>query len=395
MNINNAKLYWPSQTRTENERLYLNMLQEVLHSQHNSTFRRDRTGTGTISQFPKHLVMNLRDGSLPVTTTKKLFFKGVVVENLWYLKGTGNIKFLQDNGVKIWNQWADDNGDLGPVYGAMWRHWPGPLVEKTWEELTDRDREVGYYAVGANKVLVKTEVDQIAEAVRLLKEDPTSRRILVTSLNPAYAPDTKLAPRDNVQFGKQALPPCHYTFQLYAQELSTQERMDRYQLLSSNGTWPKMQLRPKHMPDMSFDDRLRDLESHLAARKECLTMEDLLAQSLDTGGVPRYELSLKLEQRSCDLFLGGAFNMTSYSLLLRKFCEVANMFPGEFAWDIGDAHIYSNHVDQVKEQLARAPFDAPLFAFNRRVTDIDDFKIEDFNLIGYKHHEPIIASVAV
>lgn len=372
-----------------NEPKYLNLLSEVMSTYDGSTIRGDRTGTGTASQFPKHLVMNLRDGSIPATTTKKLFFKGIVVEDLWYLMGTGNIKFLKENGVNIWNQWADDSGDLGPVYGVMWRHWPGPLVEKKWEELTERDRTVGYYPVGADKVLVKTEFDQIAEAVRLLKEDPTSRRILVTSLNPAYAPDTSIAPRDNVKFGKQALPPCHYTFQLYAKELTLGERFERYKYLTSNGTWPKARL-SKVAPDRDYLEILKDLEE-----RQQMTMDTALEHSLDVLDIPRYELSLKLEQRSCDLFLGGAFNIVSYSLLLRMFCEVVNMFPGDFAWDIGDAHIYSNHFEQVQEQLTRAPFSSPLFSFNRRITDIDDFKIEDFNLMNYQHHDPIKAPVAV
>lgn len=288
---------------------YLNLVKDVLK---NGVEKSDRTGVGTIAVFGRQMRFNLSDGTIPLLTTKRIHLPSIIHELLWYLKGDGNIKYLQDNGVRIWNEWADKNGDLGPVYGVMWRKWP----YYWWS-----DQVNGY---------VKREIDQIAYVINQLKTNPTNRRLIVSSWNPALLPDPSMSFDDNVKMGKQALPPCHYTFQFFAQP---------YQ---------------------------------------------------DT-----HKLSLLLNMRSNDVGLGNPFNIAQYSILLRMVCEVVDMVPGDFVYSGGDVHIYTNHVDALKDQLTRVPFPSPTLRFSRKIDSIDDFKFEDFVIEGYQHHPPIKMTVAV
>lgn len=324
-----------------NEQQYLDTLQELvdLADSAGGEMRNDRTGTGTYSIFGRMLRFDLRDGSIPLLTTKKVHHRSIIIENLWYFRGTGNIQYLKDNKVTIWDEWANPNGDLGPVYGVQWRHWKG---------------------------IDGQEYDQVANAIQELRERPTSRRILITAWNPALLPDPTETPSINPFYGKQALPPCHYTFQLYARELSTTERLA-----------------------LVSDEAKLHMESLLP---EAGTIEVLL----DEHNIQKYELSIKLDQRSCDFFLGGAFNIVSYAIILRMFCEVVNMVPGDLVWSIGDCHLYSNHVEQAKLQLSRTPKEQTAkLHFAREVTDIDDFRFEDFVITDYDPHPVIKAPVAV
>lgn len=261
---------------------YLDLLQHVMD---NGTFKGDRTGTGTKSVFGYQMRFNLEDG-FPLLTTKKLHLKSIIHELLWFLKGDTNVKYLQDNGVRIWNEWADENGDLGPIYGYQWRSWP--------------DYNGGF-------------IDQISEVVDTIKNNPDSRRIIVSAWNVAALPMMKL-------------PPCHAFFQFYV-----------------------------------ADGRL----------------------------------SLQLYQRSADTFLGVPFNIASYSLLLMMMAQVTGLKAGDFVHTLGDAHIYMNHMEQVKEQLSRTPRKLPKMTLNPEVKNIFDFKYEDFQLSDYDPLPHIKATVAV
>jgi thymidylate synthase len=234
---------------------------------------------------------DLSDGTIPLLTTKKMHIPSIIHELLWYISGSGNIKYLQDNGVRIWNEWADENGDLGPVYGYQWRHAP--------------KLHLG---------VVIGEVDQLAEVINKLKTNPTDRRLIINSWNVGQLHDMKL-------------PPCHYTFQFYVDD----------------------------------DNRL----------------------------------CCKMTQRSCDLFLGVPFNIVQYSILTRMVAQVVGLQPGTFIWDGGDVHIYTNHFDQVKEQLRRYPAPSPTLKLNPSITNIDDFKYEDFEICNYDPQSAIKATVAV
>ena len=261
---------------------YLELLKHVLD---NGTTKEDRTGTGTKSVFGYQMRFDLSKG-FPLLTTKKLHLKSIIHELLWFLKGDTNIKYLQDNGVRIWNEWADENGELGPVYGHQWRSWPN-------------------YNGGT--------IDQITNLINQIKNNPDSRRLIVSAWNVAEV--------DNM-----ALPPCHTLFQFYV----------------ANG-----------------------------------------------------KLSLQLYQRSADIFLGVPFNIASYALLLMMVAQVTDLEVGEFVHTFGYAHIYSNHIEQVYEQLSREPRDLPIMKINADVKSIFDFKFEDFQLEDYNPHPHIKGLVAV
>jgi thymidylate synthase len=264
------------------ERPYLDLLAEVLASGAPKT---DRTGTGTLSVFGRQLRFGLED-SFPLLTTKKLHLKSIVLELLWFLRGETNVKWLQQRGVTIWDEWADANGDLGPVYGYQWRHWRTP--------------EGG-------------EIDQIRNVIEALRKKPDSRRHLVSAWNPA-------------DVDRMALPPCHALFQFYV-----------------------------------------------------------------AGG----RLSCQMYQRSADLFLGVPFNIASYALLTLMVAQVTGLKPAEFVLTLGDAHLYNNHLEQAREQLARAPRPFPRMRLNPAVTDLFAFAYEDFTLEGYEPHPAIRAPIAV
>ena len=282
---------------------YLTLMRHVLDK---GTWKQNRTGIKTKSIFGYQMRFDLSDETIPLLTTKQMHTRSIIHELLWYMMGTGNIKYLQDNNVTIWDEWADENGDLGPVYGYQWRHW------KTYEKCEafgwDDSDDFGVY-----DIVESTPVDQIAELIYKLKHTPDDRRMIVSAWNVA---DLK----------EMRLPPCHYTFQCY---------------------------------------------------------------------VAKGELSMIINQRSCDLFLGVPFNIVQYSLLLRMLAEVCNLFPGELIWNGGDVHIYENHLLQCNLQLDNEPYESPKFYFNRSVTDIDGFKFEDFVIENYKYHPSIKADVAV
>ncbi len=261
---------------------YLELLERVKAE---GVFKSDRTGTGTKSVFGHQMRFDLSEG-FPMVTTKKLHLKSIIHELLWFLQGDTNVKYLQENGVRIWNEWADENGDLGHIYGFQWRSWPD-------------------YDGGA--------IDQISEVIETIKNNPDSRRIIVSAWNVA---DIK----------NMNLPPCHAFFQFY---------------------------------------------------------------------VADGKLSLQLYQRSADIFLGVPFNIASYALLLMMVAQVTGLEAGDFVHTLGDAHIYSNHFEQVDLQLSREPHKLPTMRINPDVKSIFDFKFEDFELVDYTSHAHIKGEVAV
>jgi thymidylate synthase len=261
---------------------YLDLMRHVLD---HGVEKEDRTGTGTKSVFGYQMRFELSQG-FPVVTTKKLHLRSIIHELLWFLKGDTNIKYLKDNKVSIWDEWADEQGELGPVYGHQWRSWP------------TADGEV---------------VDQIANVVAQIKNNPDSRRLIVSAWNVG-------------ELEKMALPPCHAFFQFY---------------------------------------------------------------------VAQGKLSCQLYQRSADIFLGVPFNIASYALLTLMIAQVCNLEPGAFVHTFGDAHLYSNHMEQAKLQLSREPRSLPTMQINPEVRNIFDFKYEDFELINYNPHPHIKAKVAV
>ena len=261
---------------------YLDLLRHVME---HGTMKADRTGTGTKSVFGYQMRFDLSDG-FPLLTTKKLHLKSIIYELLWFLKGDTNVKYLQDNGVRIWNEWADADGNLGPIYGKQWRAW--------------RDYNGG-------------TIDQLSEAVETIRTNPDSRRIIVSAWNVADLPEMHL-------------PPCHAFYQFYV-----------------------------------ADGRL----------------------------------SLQLYQRSADIFLGVPFNIASYALLLMMVAQVTGLKAGDFVHTLGDAHIYTNHFEQVREQLSREPRPLPTMRINPEVKSLFDFKYEDFTLENYNPHPHIKGVVAV
>jgi len=274
---------------------YLDLLHRVRRS---GDIKGDRTGTGTRSLFGHQMRFDLRQG-FPLVTTKKVHLKSVIHELLWFLNGDTNTRYLKDNGVRIWDEWADERGELGPVYGYQWRSWPTPDGRS---------------------------IDQVSQVIGQIRNNPDSRRIIVSAWNPADLPDETVSPQDNVAAGRMALAPCHAFFQFYV-----------------------------------CDGRL----------------------------------SCQLYQRSADIFLGVPFNIASYALLTLMVAQVCGLQPGDFIHTLGDAHLYSNHLEQADEQLARTPYAHPTIELNPGVKDLFAFRYEDFTLSSYQHHPHIKAPIAV
>lgn len=318
----------------------------------------DRTGTGTRSVFGYQMRFDLREG-FPLGTSKKVHMRAVVHELIWFLAGSTNIKYLVDNEVKIWNEWADPNGELGPVYGYQWRSWPN--VNRDFPT-TAAAEAVGYLPVldcaegGKSFVTAipkaNRSIDQIQKAIDTLKNNPDSRRIIVSAWNPA-------------QVDQMKLPPCHAFFQFYTTLLTLEER---WQISDTqNGGFHN---------DLGF------------------FTESMEHAHLDRAGIPQRRLDCMLYQRSCDSFLGVPFNIASYALLTHMFAQQCNMVAGEFIWTGGDCHIYDNHKEQVAKQLAQPIHPYPTLVL-KKAASIFDYKFEDVQIENYVHGPHIPAPIAV
>ena len=347
------------------DKKYQQLLQDILE---NGVEKKDRTGTGTISVFGRQIRHKMSDG-FPLLTTKKMYWKGIVTELLWFLRGDTNIKYLVDNGCNIWNgdayknycisykdghefyedekvkrsftqkefinkiktdnEFAKKWGDLGPIYGQMWRDW---------------DEDTG------------VKIDQISNLIEQLKTNPDSRRLLVSAWNPTYLP-------------RMTLPPCHYGFQLYTRKLTEKERVELIQPTGMDALIPEA--RDKFMEEYN---------------------------------IPTRAISLKWNQRSVDTFLGLPFNIASYGLLLEMIGKEVNMIPDELIGNLGDVHLYKNHIQQAKEQLTREPYPLPKVLINNGDVDnngvpftksiLDGYDITDFELVNYKSHPTIKAPLS-
>jgi thymidylate synthase len=274
---------------------YLDLLNKILHE---GVRKGDRTGSGTLSIFGHQMRFPLAEG-FPLVTTKKIHLKSIIHELLWFLRGDTNLAYLHEHKVTIWDEWADENGDLGPVYGRQWRAWPLP---------------------GGGTL------DQLQQVVEQIKTTPNSRRMIVSAWNVADLPDETLSPQANVAQGRMALAPCHALFQFYVAE---------------------------------------------------------------------GKLSCQLYQRSCDTFLGVPFNIASYALLTHMIAQQADLGVGDFIWTGGDVHLYLNHLEQARLQLSRAPYSPPRLVLKRKPDSLFDYRYEDFEIEGYRAHDPIRAPISV
>lgn len=341
---------------------YLALMQDILD---NGVVKKDRTGVGTLSVFGRQLRFDLKEG-FPLVTTKKVHLKSIIHELLWFLNGDTNVKYLQENGVKIWNEWSDEEGNLGPVYGKQWREWRDcKVVECHDVRRTQQLMQRGYKYIGNMKedgttyLVYEKAHDQISKVIQQLREDPDSRRIIVSAWNVADLDD-------------MALNPCHNYFQFYTTEMSLLERLDWYEV-----------------------NEPEKFASAPLINHEDIDDEERLHETLDREGIPRRKLSCFYMMRSNDYLLGAPFNVASYALLTHMIAQQLNMVPDELVYSGVDVHLYSNHLEQAKLQLTREPYPLPKLVIKRKPDSIFDYKYEDFELVGYQAHPHIAAPVAV
>lgn len=343
---------------------YLALMQDILD---NGVVKKDRTGVGTLSVFGRQLRFDLKEG-FPLVTTKKVHLKSIIHELLWFLNGDTNVKYLQENGVRIWNEWANAEGELGPVYGHQWREWMDTKLVYLWDERSkDVLRKRGYHYVGTiakdnpeeSIVIYRKSHDQISKVIQQLREDPDSRRIIVSAWNVADLDD-------------MALNPCHNYFQFYTTEMTLLERLDWYEVNEPE----KFASAP-----LIIHEDIDDVER--------------LHEILDREGIPRRKLSCFYMMRSNDYLLGAPFNVASYALLTHMIAQQLNMVPDELVYSGVDVHLYSNHLEQAKLQLTREPYPLPKLVIKRKPDSIFDYKYEDFELVNYQAHPHIAAPVAV
>lgn len=345
---------------------YLDVASDIATNGHH---KEDRTGTGTMSVFGKQMKFSLMAGTLPLLTTKELKLRSIIHELIWFLRGEGNIAYLKENKVGIWDAWSDENGDLGPVYGVQWRHWNDIRVipADDWPRYEARGFKESFRDPITGMMAIEREIDQIAELIHQLKTNPDSRRLIISAWNPAVLEE-------------QALPPCHSFVQFYTFELNSAWRLS----IASKRIENKI---VSGQPLSVNETILR--ETLLAGRK---VTDEVLGRVMKA----RRGLSCQLYQRSGDFFLGVPFNIASYSLLTHMIAKCVGMEPIEFVHTIGDAHLYSNHMDQIDEQSGRAGFETDAFVeLLGEATDPGDFRFEDIIVHGYQHESAIKAPIAV
>lgn len=335
---------------------YLDLLR---HVRDNGMVKTDRTGTGTRSVFGYQMRFNLQEG-FPLLTTKKVHMRAIIHELIWFLAGDTNIKYLLDNDVHIWDEWADADGNLGPIYGYQWRSWPGKIEAnkaggfdgtENWEEVKF-DKYGQASMPDYTNDLKQESIDQITQVLDQIKNNPDSRRMIVSAWNPADIPSMKL-------------PPCHALFQFYTRELTTEQRIASHKAAG-------------HSYDLDIVSAYKSPDDYL-----------------DSYNVATRYLDCQLYQRSADVFIGVPFNIASYAMLTHMLAQQANMLPGEFVWTGGDCHLYSNHMEQVELQLSRNERALPELHILRKPDSIFDYKFEDFEVVGYAPHPAIKAQVAV
>lgn len=401
---------------------YIDLVQDVLT---NGRFKMDRTGVGCYSVFGRQARFDLSKGEFPLLTTKKMFTRGIIEELLWILSGSTDNNVLKDKGVNIWNEWATETGELGPIYGEMWRNWIDPntvrtrdlnivqrleLIKNNFEVLSiipkvildniditlckvkiylddpankldsgeikpdlELDSEIGAHLTklkecGIPDILIQMEgIDQISELIHNLKTKPFSRRHVVSAWNPTVLPDESKSPIENAEEGKACLASCHCLFQFHVEELTDDEKLTYIQ-----------------------SDKNR-LETFM----RLVSVDKLNKEVFEEMKIPTKRLSCQLYQRSCDLALGVPYNIASYALLTMMVAQCVDMIPGEFVHTYGDLHLYQNHIDVIKEQIQREPFALPQMKINPDKKDIDSFTIDDFELVNYSCHDKVAYEIAV
>lgn len=343
------------------EQQYLTILENILEV---GVFKDDRTGMGCYSLFGQTMKFDLSGGRLPLLTTKKMGIKSILAELLWFLEGSTDNNRLNELGAKIWNEWATEDGSLGPIYGKQYRHWTDtrlvPVEEWLSDEASFKNRgfdivdEYWSMELGESIAVIQREIDQIQNLIDSLKNNPNSRRHIVTAWNPAVLPESGHSPQENVELGNASLAACHAMFQVHTRELNEDERWI---------LWKGDEKRPKNLDEFSG--------------------------MMDSEGVPRHALTLQLTQRSADYPIGIPYNIASYAILAHLLAHCTGMVAEELIHHTGDSHIYRGQIDGVEEQLNRKPFPFPKLQINSEKTDIFSFTTEDFTLIDYQHHPRI------
>lgn len=379
---------------------YLKIAQELLDE---ATLATNRTDTSAYKKFGTEMVFDLRDG-FPLLTTKKVHLKSIIHELLWFLKGSTNIAYLKENGCRIWDEWATEDGDLGPVYGAQWRKWDDVKFANS-EDATSLQK-LGYRLVGqvtgeefenAPYVMKKT-VDQIDEVMNTLKTDPLDRRMIVTAYNPGVKPTTTLKPHENAELGLQALPPCHMMFHLNATPITAEQRYEyvvdvQAEKLISNSNWLENATANINNIGDPYEEARRFVQEDILHRS-INTMMDVDEIIDKVYKAPKFYLDMKMYQRSADWFLGVPFNIASYSLLLMMFAQQANMVARNFHHSFGDYHIYENHIDVIKQQLEQPQHALPIMRI-KKADSIDSYTYDSFELLDYEHGPLLKGKVAV
>lgn len=362
----------------------------------------NRTDTSAYKLFGKQLTFDLREG-FPLLTTKKVHLTSIIHELLWFLKGDTNIQYLKDNKCRIWDEWATEDGDLGPVYGAQWRKWQDIKIPKSEKEYNILTEQLGYKEIGMfeNKEsniytpVVFRQIDQIADAINTLQANPADRRIIVTAYNPTVKPTTDLKPHENAEIELQALPPCHMLFQFNTTPISLEQRIELFveqqsEKLVNDREWVEICANREGTPLEIAREDSKELWDELMSEDDAVP-ERVLTDGFD---VPEYYLDMQMYQRSADWFLGVPFNIASYSLLQMMFAQQVNMVARNYVHTFGDYHIYENHLDVIDEQLKQEQFDLPSMVI-RKAASIDEYTIDDFDLQNYKHGPVLKGKVAV
>jgi len=322
------------------DKTYHDLLQDILD---NGYEKKDRTGTGTISVFGRQIRFNMKDG-FTLLTTKKLHIRSIIHELLWFISANTNVKYLNDNGVTIWDEWCDTNGDLGPVYGKQWVDWGG-----TYETVLTMEKDEN----GHHKFVKKHHpgINQIQRLIDRLNTAPDCRRMIVSAWNVG-------------ELDQMALMPCHYGFQVWTRELSSVER------------------------SLLLDEKLGQTKEE--------RLLPYLSEMFETHNIPKREITLMMNQRSVDTGLGLPFNIASYALLLHMIAQQVNMVPGELIMNLGDTHIYTNHIAPIKEQLKRnsKTMELPKLVLNK-AKNIFSYKYKDFKIEGYDAHPSIKMDISV